>query len=155
MKIRFGLVAFLCVIIVGANAQHISNYKVFTGIVINGRDRESPIVLRKFYNNGIIYYLTVSPKTLSTSVINADSVIIRPASWDTLMVHFSATPYIHALQQAKVYSSPLQNAGFRKLLTDQKGIDLTIDLCPSHLPLDRVFFTDLIHEMEHVESTSG
>ncbi len=45
----------------------------------------------------------------------------------------------------------MQDAGFRQFMPNQKGIDLTIDLCPSIRPLDRVVFTDLIHEVGQVE----
>ena len=58
---------------------------------------------------------------------------------------------MRALNQAELYSDTLQDAGFTRFLPSQKGIDITIDLCPSQHPLDRIVFTDMINEIGLVE----
>jgi hypothetical protein len=55
------------------------------------------------------------------------------------------------MTQAEKFSDTLQDAGFKRFLPSQNGIDITIDLCPSQLPLDRIVFTDLINEIGMVE----
>ena len=46
----------------------------------------------------------------------------------------------------------LKNAGIVHFLPNEPGIDLTVDLCPSKLQLDRIIFTRLIDELGAVES---
>jgi hypothetical protein len=64
---------------------------------------------------------------------------------------YSSTPYINALRQAEALSDPLQDAGYTRFSSSRNGIDLTIDLCPSKRPLDRIVFLDLINEIGKVE----
>jgi hypothetical protein len=45
----------------------------------------------------------------------------------------------------------LQNAGIDHAIPKEKGITLTIDLCPSHKGLDRIIFQSLINEFKKIE----
>jgi hypothetical protein len=131
--------------------QSISNYVPFTGWCISKNDSEELIILRKFIKDGHYWYFTLSPKSLNMKILSADRVSINKVSWQTIYSRYSSTPYIRALKLAEIHSDTLQDAGFTRFLPSQKGIDLTIDLCPSQRSLDRIVFTDLINEIGKVE----
>ena len=131
--------------------QNISNYVPFVGWGVCRNNSEELIILRKFFKYGTYYYFTLSPKSLNTKILSADSISINKASWGTILSRYSSTPYIHALKLAELHSDTLQDAGFTRFMPSQKGIDLTIDLCPSQRSLDRIVFIDLINEFGKVE----
>ncbi|HNX44694.1 MAG TPA: hypothetical protein PKI35_09680 [Bacteroidales bacterium] len=134
------------------NSKPVTDYQLFTGWGTLRRNSEKVIVIRQFKRDNQKFYLTVSPETLLTRVINADSIKVISGSWQTVSSRFRNTPYIAAIREARSKDGGLQDAGITKFRPSQKGIDLTIDLCPSHRPLDRVVFTDLIHELGRIES---
>jgi hypothetical protein len=131
--------------------QRISNYTSYTGWGICRNNAKEVILLRKFFKNSRSYYFAVSGQTLNTQILSSDSVSVNPLPWEKIRSRYSSTPYIRALLQAEMNSYILQDAGFIRFRHSQKGIDLTVDLCPSHRPLDRIVFTDLIKEMSLVE----
>jgi hypothetical protein len=131
--------------------NQISNYSLYTGWGISNSDRKEVVVLRKFNKENKTQYFVVSPQTLETSIIPTDSILVFPSSWDIIRSRYSSTPYFKALNESVMNSDTLQDAGLRRFLPTQKGIDLTIDLCPSHRPLDRIVFTDLISEVGRIE----
>ncbi len=133
------------------SGQSISNYMPFIGWSVCKNNSEEVIVLRRFFRDGNYYYFTIAPKSLKTKIISSDSIRINQVSWQTIQSRYSSTPYIHALKLAELQGDPLQDAGFKRFLPTQKGIDLTIDLCPSQRSLDRIIFTDLINEIGEVE----
>jgi hypothetical protein len=145
------ILSFLLLSTALAIGQPISNYKVVTGYGISRYSEKEVIVLREFTKGRSTYYFVVSPQSLNTEILRSDSIRFNQASWDKISSRYSYTPYVRALKQAEKYSDTLQDAGFTQLMPSQKGIDLTIDLCPSKRPLDRIVFTDLINEMGRVE----
>jgi hypothetical protein len=136
---------------VALQGQNLTNYEVFIGWGTSILNPKEVIVFRRFLKEGNLYYLTLSPQSLKTDMQRSDSFTVHSATWETLRSRYSATPYITALRQAERLSDTLQNAGFTRLHPTKDGIDLTIDLCPSKLPLDRIVFTDLIQEVGGVE----
>jgi hypothetical protein len=131
--------------------KQISHYAIFTGWGICKSDKKEVVVLRQFSKDSHSFYLTVDPQTLATAIFRADSLIVNSAPWSIIFSRYLTTPYVRALQQAVLNSAALLDAGIRRFQASQQGIDLTIDLCPSHRPLDRVVFTDLIDEVGRVE----
>jgi hypothetical protein len=131
--------------------QVISNYVPFTGWGFCKNNSEELIILRKFSRDGYYYYFTLAPTSLNTRVLPADSITINQTSWQTIQSRYSSTPYINALKLAELHGDTLQDAGFTRFMPSQKGIDLTIDLCPSQRSMDRIVFTDLISEIGLVE----
>jgi len=148
-KVPFVLLFQLLTMVV--SSQHISNYLPFTGWGIKSDATTEVIVLRKFTSDGQPCFLTVNPKSLNTTVFRTNSLLVHPAPWDSIQIRFAGTPYLKALKQAGMYGDSLQDAGFKRFLLTRKGINLTIDLCPSQRPLDLQVFTDLIHELGRVE----
>jgi hypothetical protein len=132
-------------------SQQINNYVPFTGWAIYKCTTKEVIILRKFLKDNHCYYFTISPQSLNTEILLSDSLIVNPASWETIRSRYLLTPYLRALKQAEMFSDTLQDAGFKRFSSSQKGIDLTIDLCPSQRPLDRIVFTDLIEEIGRIE----
>ena len=133
------------------SGQSISGYKPYVGWGISKSSAKEIIILRSFWKNSHYCFFTVSPQTLNTEIFQSDSLIINPSSWESIKAYYSTTPYILALQQAQKYNDTLQDAGFKRFRSSQKGIDLTIDLCPSSLPLDRIVFKEIIEIMGQVE----
>jgi hypothetical protein len=127
--------------------QHISNYQLFTGYTTAPSDQKELILFRRYLDGPDTCYLAVSPQTLRTSVVKSSDIRLTRLPWGGIRTRYAATPYISALDRSEFSAGRLQDAGIRKFLSLQKGIDLTIDLCPSHLPLDRVVFLDLIKEI--------
>ncbi len=132
-------------------SQRISNYVPFTGWAICSNNTKEVIILRKFLKESHTCYLTVSPQSLDTKILLSDSILVNQVSWETIRSRYSSTPYLRALKQAEMFSDTLQDAGFTRFRSSRKGIDLTIDLCPSARPLDRIIFNDLIKEMGRIE----
>lgn len=106
------------------------------------------MVVRRFQLNDQPYCLTVDPQTLDT-FLEPDIASSQP---DELLTSLPRTPYTKALYAAETEAKPLQDAGITHTLPDEKGIVLTIDLCPSHKPLDRVIFTSLMRQLRQRET---
>ncbi len=140
-------------IILSANlsGQSITDYRQVTGFGICRQNHREVVVIRKFLKGIQTYFFVVDPYSLNSSILRSDSVKYISAAWEKVYSRYNSTPYIRALQQAKKYSDTLQDAGFRRFLPEQRGVDLTVDLCPSSRPLDRIVFTDMINELGRVE----
>jgi hypothetical protein len=64
---------------------------------------------------------------------------------------FKSTPYQKALTKAEKQSVMIQDAGIEMGMPKESGISLTVDLCPSHRPLDKRIFTDIFNQFQKVE----
>ncbi|AWH86619.1 polysaccharide deacetylase [Flavobacterium album] len=133
-----------------AGAQEtIGNYKAFYGYGKYGtRDL---IFLRKFTRNSIESYLAVDPQALETQMVPSKNIVASPLNWSELLSKYKDTPYVKAILTAKKQSFALQDAGIIHGFPKEHGVTLTIDLCPSHKPLDRIVFTSLITEFQKIE----
>lgn len=109
------------------------------------------VIFRKFRKNVRQYYLTVDLKTLNTAVIAASEVKPVESPIEQLSKTYAASPYFKALSFVSKQSFALQDAGIIHGYPKEKGITLTIDLCPSHKSLDRGIFTSLITEFSKTE----
>jgi hypothetical protein len=148
---RFGIVFLLTSAIIIAKGQSefqkIQGYKVYFGIA--NREGQDWLVLRRFDNEGKTYLLLVNPQTLMTKVDDENLYEVKHMTLLQAGVYFKDTPYQQALQKAEQQSNKLQNAGITTGPPNQKGISLTADLCPSHRPLDRRVFTNIISAFEN------
>jgi len=132
-------------------SQNLTNYVPFIGWGICNNKSEEVIILRKFFRENQCYYFTLSPWSLNTEIVKADNIKVVSGYWKTIRSRYAATPYVRALKQAEMVSNNLQDAGFTRFDSSRKGIELTVDLCPSQRPLNRIVFTELIKEMGGVE----
>jgi len=145
------IICFLTLISInsGFAQEVIKNYSKFTGRAsVNGKEL---VVLRKMEKGGQLTYLAVDPQTLITKLIAAPASQVIPMKWIGVQDHFKSSPYFNALAAASTESLALQDAGVTHGFPKEKGITLTIDLCPSHKPLDRIIFTQLITEFKKIE----
>jgi len=148
---RLVLLVFLLSALWNANAQEkgISNYKVYFG---TGNYANKKIaVLRKYEQSGNTFYIGIDVNSLETINVPASGIKLTVADWPKILTAYSNSPYVKALQTAEKQSFSLQDAGIVNGFPKEKGITLTIDLCPSHKPLDRVVFTSLISEFKKIE----
>src|ERR1700744_1409105 len=132
-----------------ANYTKIENYKVEYGTATHA-PREL-MILRSFDNYGKHYLLLVDPHTLETRVDESNFYQVKTMSLLQARTFFFNTPYEKALYKADKQSVSIQDAGIEMGMPKETGISLTADLCPSHRPLDKIIFTDIIAEFKKVE----
>jgi hypothetical protein len=127
----------------------IKNYSVYNGVAKIGDSEQ--LLLRKLEKSGQLFYLAVNPRTLVTQLVPAAGMTVKPMGRTETRAYFQQTSYFRALATAGKQSLILQDAGITHGYPKEKGITLTIDLCPSHKPLDRIIFTALIAEFKKIE----
>lgn len=129
--------------------NEVSNYNTyFASAAYNGSD---VIVLRKFQRQNELYYLIVNSSTLHTDVIPAKGLKTTESTLEQLTRQFGNASYIKAFQTSRTQSFSIQDAGIIHGYPKEKGITLTIDLCPSHKPLDRDLFSNLVQAFSSIE----
>lgn len=109
------------------------------------------IAIRSFTNDKQKYFLLVDPTTLDTKVDLASHYSINSLEWPNVLAIFKNSPYIKSLETAAARDLQLQNAGIDHAIPREKGITLTIDLCPSHKSLDRIIFQSVFDEFNKTE----
>ncbi|MDD5772264.1 MAG: polysaccharide deacetylase [bacterium] len=114
-------------------------------------DKQTLISLRKYSLEGKDYFLLVDPQTLETSTRRIDELDIIQDTANVIEEKYANTVYFKAIKYSKLNSQKTQDAGITQLLPSKHGIDLTIDLCPSKLPLDTTLFNELIKELGKIE----
>ena len=131
------------------NFLAIKRYKVNFSIATKAN--EQLIAMRSFTNNNTKYLLLIDPKTLDTKVDLADNYSLKSVDYFNVLALFKNTAYVRALDAAAAKDLQLQNAGIDHSIPNEKGITLTIDLCPSHKPLDRIIFQSVFDEFKKIE----
>lgn len=131
-------------------AADAGEYRTFFGKALLA-DGTPAIVLRRFTQKRRTLYLLVRPRTLATEISGLAGLKIAPAPLADLRREFAATPYCRALAAAAANANPHQDAGITHSLPEERGISLTIDLCPSKKPLDRFLFRDILAAFSKIE----
>jgi len=131
------------------NFLNITFYRVYYGWAHNYP--QDWLILRRFENSGRDYLLLVNPQTLQSKVDESSFYQIKPMTLDETRTFFKNTPYEKAISKSEQQSVNIQDAGIERGMPTETGISLTADLCPSHKPLDRRIFTDMITEFKKVE----
>lgn len=128
----------------------ISNYQPALGTA--DYNNQHYILLRSFSLNGSLTYLAVNPQNLNTRTIKTTELSNTTfCSFEQLCIKMEDTPYIKALLRARSQALPMQDAGITHAFPSEKGITLTIDLCPSHKGLDKDIFTSLTGAFKNIE----
>jgi len=127
----------------------IQNYKVYYGLAQH--KPQDWMILRQFENEGKQYFLMVNPQTLATKIDESNFYTVKPMTMTEARAFFKQAPYQKALAKAESQSVMIQDAGIESGVPKEMGISLTADLCPSHRPLDRRIFTDIVTEFKKVE----
>ncbi|MDT3401937.1 polysaccharide deacetylase family protein [Mucilaginibacter terrae] len=151
MKLKYSVLSLIFTSLTLATiAQPVKNYRIFWGVA--NYQNKKIIISRKFERNGKRCYLGIDPNTLTTAVLPATQITVNTSTYADVLSAFKNTPYVNALGSAQQQATSLQDAGISHGFPKEKGISLTIDLCPSHKPLDRIIFTNLIAEFKKVKT---
>ncbi len=131
--------------------SQVSDYRVSFGEVVY--QNKPYLILRRFRLDGQPHCLLVDSQTLTTLVVPTPAT--PPATdrtlADVLRTRLAST-YSRALTTAQLNAKPSQDAGITHALPAENGVVLTIDLCPSRKPLDRVIFTKLLGVLGRTET---
>ena len=111
-------------------AAAVSEYRTFFAAT-RLADGTPAIVIRRFTRDHHSYGLLLRPRTLATEIAPLAGLEIAPAPLEDLRREFAKSPYDLALAEAAANSGKLQDAGITHSLPAERGISLTIDLCPS------------------------
>ena len=117
----------------------IKKYSVFTGLC-----NQNYVSLRKFKKNDTNYFLAVNTETLQTKIFPEKSLKCVPMDFPEIKVKLKSSAYIKAILEFETNKGATQDAGITHFLGNQRGINLTVDLCPSSKPLDRILFDSLL-----------
>ena len=120
----------------------ISHYSIYFGSTVY--QHQPVLTLRKFKQAGQTKYWGVNINTLQTLLLDSTMVKINRSNLSQLNNTYANSPYIKAVNNVKAQPFTLQDAGLTYGQLKEQGITLTIDLCPSHKPLDRKIFSTLI-----------
>jgi len=129
----------------------LENYR--TEWLILRENERSLVGIRSFTSNAVKYYLTVDPTTLETCVVADRSVHVVYKDATQVAKSLSGSVYESCFSLVRKTENNLQDAGLNFRLPKEAGINLTIDLCPSHKPLDKAIFEDLILAFKGVDRT--
>lgn len=129
--------------------EDITRYKVNYASATKGNEKR--IAIRSFVNDNQKYLLLVDPQTLNTKVDLANNYSLANLAFGNVQAIFNKSVYAKALSVALQSDRQIQNAGIDHAIPKEKGITLTIDLCPSHKNLDRIIFQSLINEFKQIE----
>lgn len=151
-KLTLLLILIFCVFRLNTSAQtfeNIKRYKINYGLAT--KNNEKLIALRSFVNDDQKYLLLVNPITLDTKVSLANQYSVSSLQFSNVLAIFKNTPYIKSIDAAAAKDLQLQDAGIDHAFPNEKGITLTIDLCPSHKNLDRIIFQSVFDEFKKIE----
>jgi hypothetical protein len=127
-----------------AHSQPVDYYVVSYGICDEPHLAHPTVILRSFQQAATEYYLVVDVVDLTTRIIPQRSARRIDTTLTALSAAFSGLPYFQALQNARKNCCPQNDAGLLQKLSRAGGTSLTADLCASHRPLDRDFFSGLL-----------
>jgi len=127
----------------------IRNYQVYIGIA--RKDNTDLIILRKFTKNNQYYFVLVDPNSLDTKISLKKECNSIKTGFEAAEVKFAETVYFRSLKASKDSGCSLQDAGITHSLPKEAGINLTIDLCPSHHSLNSNIFISLLNTFRNIE----
>jgi len=128
----------------------IQQYEVYFG-KIEHASRGQEFTLRRFNANHKTYYLSFNPQTLFTEVQPAENLQVDSLSFAQFRTATAKTVYGKALGDEIAHDQPIQDAGITFGDPAERGISLTVDLCPSQRPLTRDLFVQLVNAFSPAE----
>lgn len=150
MKLKFFLFfLFISINVFAQNFENIKRYKINYALATKADAKL--IAIRSFVDGNEKYLLLVNPATLITKIDLANQYSLSNLALGNVQSIFKKTIYVKAMDLALQSDRQLQNAGIDHAIPKEKGIALTIDLCPSHKNLDRIIFQSLIDEFKKIE----
>ena len=137
---KYFLVLAISVLFFNHSFAQFNDYQVFFGRY------NDELLCRKWIQNGEVFYLSINPNTLKTSIVK--NIKAESLKWDEIIQQYQNTNYFKAWRFEKLKDYTLQDAGIEKSDSTLNGFSLTVDLCPSTKPLDRNFFKQVIKAFE-------
>lgn len=148
---KFKLLLFFIIFSIIAQAQNFENIQRYRANFSLANNNELKLIgIRSFTNNNQKYLLLINPTTLDTKVDLASNYKQSSLDYANVLAIFKNSTYVKALELSAQNKNQLQNAGLNEAIPNQKGITLTIDLCPSHKELDRVVFQSIFDEFKKI-----
>jgi len=146
------LISFiLFLLVVCSYSQTISSYTPFYARATFRNQAKPFFTLRRYIQDSKVMYLVLDPENLTTALVQERRLNLKADSLKGLLNAYPSSVFSKSWYKAKSYSQPLQDAGISHAIPDKHGIVLTIDLCPSLKPLDRVLFLDILKQMSALE----
>ena len=147
--ISFFVLSFLNLNLYAQSFNQIKKYKVNFSLALKANEKW--IAFRSFINNNQKFLLLINPETLDTKIDLISNYTLNSLDYSNVLAIFKTTAYVKSLEAAAAKNLQLQNAGIDHSIPNEKGITLTIDLCPSHKSLDRIIFQSIFDEFKKIE----
>jgi hypothetical protein len=152
MKVRKKIWRFpLGVCLLCSALQAIDDYRPFFSLLPGQNGRDAAIGIRHFRRNGSWYRLQVDPATMATTIAPAGAPGPAESTLAEMRRVFADTPYFRAMDDASRNARALQDAGITHALPGERGVCLTIDLCPTRRRLERSLFLDIVAAFSRIE----
>lgn len=126
----------------GRGQNRLQNYETFYALMQD--QQETVVAIRKFDLNGESFLLTVNPSSLITKILPLEKQKIKQDRLSDILDQFHTSSYARVIKEALSNAERMEDSGIIHDNSNEKGINLTIDLCPSHKPLDRIVFEDML-----------
>lgn len=127
----------------------ISNYQLHIGVVKVGN--QTVISLREFVKGNKTFLLTANPEDLKTSLVPVEQCSGFQEGMYAVDKTFPESVYVQALKTVQKHETSLQDAGITSTFPKEKGIVLSVDLCPSEKPLERGLFMNLMASLKQTK----
>jgi len=124
----------------------ISRYELHIGVVTIGNQKV--ISLREFMQGNKTFLLIANPENLKTSLVPVEQCSGFQEGMDAVDKTFPESVYVRALESVRKHETSLQDAGITSTFPKEKGIVLSVDLCPSEKPLEKGLFTALMNNFK-------
>lgn len=123
---------------IGAEADQSAKIDSYRAMFISCLSHDKHfIAIRAYRLDNIPHFLLVDPNTYEIHLAKSSDIKCHRS---LVATDLDKTPYGQAMSQN---FEPMVNAGFTKSICPIKGMALTIDMCPSHKPIDKKFFVTL------------
>jgi hypothetical protein len=146
MKTTFRIFIFLLLAVPYVVKAQITSYKVsYAYVNFKSAPQQRWFTLRSYTSGTSHKYLAVNPATLETRTWDENEVNKREEiDLKTFLAQNYTYLYAQLYRKAASNDSSLQDAGFKHDWMQNRGICLTVDLCPSTKSLDRGVFRKII-----------
>lgn len=125
----------------------ISHYQLHVGVVTVGNQK--CVSLREFMRGDKTFLLVANPEDLKTSLVPVQKCADFQEGMTEIYRTFPASVYVRALETVRQHETSLQDAGIISTFPKEKGLVLSIDLCPSEKPLEKIIFTTLMSDFKN------
>lgn len=155
MNIRAAIITLSAIILLAslvpvgamaARAAVVKEYREYSAELYTQEKEFARVALRRFRMDGTECYLAVNPDSLRTEIVPVGRYLVLKKYFTEIAARRRNTAYFKAIRFTGQNSWRLQNAGLIHVPANDRDVYVTVDLCPTSLPLDRSPFTGLVAE---------